>query len=154
MLPRADPVQKSLPARKLRTRSRGDHRCVIGALHPGGLPTERRASARERLGRSHRGRLRPKEGIGHPAAPGHEQPVLAFSQFVPEQSLSLTGVLDRSGMIHVSKLMDSQALNTARISRQSASRQAEATAEARGEPGAYCADMAEPGVYVGAAQMR
>jgi hypothetical protein len=43
------------------------------------------------------------------------------------------GVLDRSEMIHVSKLMDSQALNTARISRQSASRQAEATAEGRGD---------------------
>jgi hypothetical protein len=84
---------------------------------------------------------------------GHEQPVVAFSQFAPEQSLSLMGVLDRSGMIHVSKQMDSQALNTARISRQSASRQVEATAEGRG-PGAYCADMAEPGVYVGAAQMR
>jgi len=87
-------------------------------------------------------------------ATGHEQPVVAFSQFAPEQSLSLMGALDRSGMIHVSKLMDSQALNIARISRQSASRQAEATAERPGGPGAYCADMAEPVVYVGAAQMR
>jgi len=66
-------------------------------------------------------------------ATGHEQPVVAFSQFAPEQSLSLMGALDRSGMIHVSKLMDSQALNIARISRQSASRQAEATAERPGD---------------------
>ena len=43
------------------------------------------------------------------------------------------GVLDRSGIFHVSKLMDSQALNTARMSRRSASRQAEATAEGRGD---------------------
>jgi hypothetical protein len=37
---------------------------------------------------------------------GHEKPVVAFSQFAPEQSLSLMSVLDRSGMFYVSKLMD------------------------------------------------
>ena len=39
VLPRADPVQKSLPARNLRARSRGDHCYVLGRAAPGGRVT-------------------------------------------------------------------------------------------------------------------
>ena len=104
------------------------------------------------LGPPQQAKQRSPARVRRTAAVGHEQPVVAFSQFAPEQSLRLRGVLDRSGMIHVSNVIDSQALDTARTSCQTARRRAKATAE--GRPGAYCADRSKPGVYVGAAQVR
>jgi len=34
------------------------------------------------------------------AVTGHAQPVVAFFQFAPEQSLNLLRALDRAGLIH------------------------------------------------------